>query len=154
MHTDEMNTAIRIRAAAIIIRDGNVLLVEHAKGNSKYWLFPGGGVDLGEGMKEAAQREVLEEISLKVRINDLAFVAETIAPKGHHGIHITFYADLISGEPKLGSDPRISGWSWFPIGELSHIILLPNVGDTLSQAWDGSRFAIPPFLPSVWKELS
>lgn len=54
-----------------VVNDGAVLLRLHDKYN--YWGAPGGHIDLGEDVNEAAIREVWEEVGLKV---------ELIAPYG------------------------------------------------------------------------
>lgn len=56
----------------IVSLDGRILLVkraiEPAYGN---WMFPGGFVDRGEQLEEAAMRETREESSVEVRITRL-----------------------------------------------------------------------------------
>lgn len=50
----------RVRVAAIIEQDGSVLMVRHEKGADTYWLLPGGGVDFGESLVTALERELRE----------------------------------------------------------------------------------------------
>ncbi len=57
-----------LRARVAIYRpDGRVLLVKHSFG-ADTWMLPGGGVKFGESPKEAAMREVYEELSLDVQV--------------------------------------------------------------------------------------
>ena len=49
-----------------VVNDGAVLLRLHEKYN--HWGSPGGHVDLGEDINEAALREVWEEVGLKVEL--------------------------------------------------------------------------------------
>ena len=52
-------------AAAIFDEHGRVLLVKHSYGRLN-WELPGGAVEPGEGVVEAAVREVYEETGLRV----------------------------------------------------------------------------------------
>lgn len=58
------------RAAGIIVRDGQVLLVHRIKRGREYWVLPGGSVEAGESVEQACHREVKEETGLEIRIVD------------------------------------------------------------------------------------
>jgi len=65
----------RVSSAALILENSaqQVLIV---KANYKpYWTFPGGIIDPGETPKEAAVRETLEEVGIRVDIDAVEFVA-------------------------------------------------------------------------------
>jgi ADP-ribose pyrophosphatase YjhB (NUDIX family) len=51
-----------IGADAVVIRDGSILLIR--RGDDRLWAMPGGGVDVGETLAEAAVRELREETGL------------------------------------------------------------------------------------------
>ena len=51
---------------AVIIHDGKTLLV-HTRSSGKYYL-PGGGINLGERVEEAVQREVAEETGVEIEV--------------------------------------------------------------------------------------
>ena len=52
---------------AIIIRDGNILLVQRGREPLKgWWSLPGGLIETGEKIEDALRREVLEETGLSV----------------------------------------------------------------------------------------
>lgn len=57
---------LRASAYALIIHEGNILLLR-GRFTGKYAL-PGGGIELGEHIEDALQREVREEAGLEVRI--------------------------------------------------------------------------------------
>lgn len=59
------------RAAAIIIQNNSVALIERRRAGRHYFLFPGGKVDDGETREEAVIREVREELGLEVTIGPL-----------------------------------------------------------------------------------
>ena len=52
---------MRIRAGAVLIENDKVALIERIRGGNHYYVFPGGGVDEGETIEEAAIREMEEE---------------------------------------------------------------------------------------------
>jgi 8-oxo-dGTP diphosphatase len=67
--------------------DRPILLIER-KNPPPGWALPGGFVDLGETLEQAARREAQEEISLAVRLKAL----------------LGCYSDPATGEPKAADD--------------------------------------------------
>lgn len=55
-----------LRVYAIIVNNGRVLLSDENMGGYEFTKFPGGGVELGEGLIEALKRELIEEGNLVV----------------------------------------------------------------------------------------
>lgn len=61
----------RVTIKGLCVRDGKILLMREAKSMSGKWELPGGGLDFGEDIKSALQREVKEEMGLKItKISD------------------------------------------------------------------------------------
>jgi len=57
-------------AAGAVVKDGKILLVRRHN-LSRTWGVPGGVQELGETIRETAQREVLEEVGLDLQVSDL-----------------------------------------------------------------------------------
>lgn len=123
---------IRIRAAALIRRDDSVLMIEHGKSGRRYWLLPGGGVEFGETVAAALEREMLEETNLKIKVGDLAFTSETIDPRGQrHVLHMVFWADIVGGELHVGQEERLKSVRYVNISELPDMVLHPPLAEHL-----------------------
>jgi 8-oxo-dGTP diphosphatase len=87
---------------AVIIRDGLILCAQRGS-TAKLpgmWEFPGGKIESGESPSEALVREITEELSCVIEVDEYINTAEY---EYDFGIVIlsTFYCSLISGEPKL-----------------------------------------------------
>ena len=64
------------RAAAIILQNNSLALIERNRNGQIYYLFPGGQVEAGESQVETVTREVKEEIGLEISVGRL--IAEVI----------------------------------------------------------------------------
>jgi 8-oxo-dGTP diphosphatase len=122
----------RIRVAALIVRGGQVLLVKHRKDNQEYWMLPGGGVDLGEGLTEALSRELEEETGLQILPGRLLLAVDTIAPDAsRHVVHLIFAAEVTGGVLARGEDPRIILAEYVPVGLIQSESMLPDIREEL-----------------------
>ena len=86
----------KVAATTVIGYNNQVLLVK--RGNEPgygLWSLPGGYVDRGEIVEEAAAREVFEETGLNINITRLIGV---FSQKDHPVIVIAFSGEQISGE--------------------------------------------------------
>ncbi|MBN1305067.1 MAG: NUDIX domain-containing protein [Anaerolineales bacterium] len=63
---------MRSRAAAILIENERIALIERHKAGRHYFTIPGGGVEAGETPEEAALRKMAEETGLRAAIRRLA----------------------------------------------------------------------------------
>lgn len=102
-----------ILAASAVIQDstGRFLLVQRENPPEQgHWTLPGGRVDPGETLEEAAIREVYEETRVTIRIvRELGQLTVPDGKGGTYEIH-DFLAELISGEPVAGDDAADVGW--------------------------------------------
>ena len=105
-----------VGVGAIVIKDGKVLLVKRGIAPSKgLWAIPGGSVELGETLQEAAEREIMEETGLASRAVKLVYTFDFIErdDSGKIRFHFTIVdimADYISGTPKGADDALEARW--------------------------------------------
>jgi len=70
----------RVATRGIIIKDGKILCQQLKPGDNKqprdYWCTPGGGLDIGESIKEGLHREMIEETGISPKIGKLLFIQQ------------------------------------------------------------------------------
>lgn len=111
-----------IGVGVLVVKDTQVLLVRRASPPRQgCWAVPGGKLNLGETLQQAAEREVLEETGLTVKAGQPVHVFELMEKDGprwrFHYVVVDLVASYISGELRAGSDA--AEVKWFPARELS-----------------------------------
>jgi len=94
----------KVAAGTIPRQDEKIWLIRrNIEPSSGSWTFPGGYVDLGECVPDAAIRETYEETMLRVRLDRLL----NVYSYGKTGIvMIAYCATVISGSPALTPESR------------------------------------------------
>ena len=96
-------------AADIITEIGDKIVLIERKNFPLGWAIPGGFVDFGETVEDAAVREAREEISLDVEIRALLGVYSR-PDRDPRGQTITIvYVARASGEPRAADDAKTVG---------------------------------------------
>ncbi|WZB71993.1 NUDIX hydrolase [Achromobacter xylosoxidans] len=117
---------------AAVIRDGQVLLVRRANPPDQgRWAFPGGKIELGERIEDAAARELFEETGVTAEpltVFDAVDVFDHDADGllRRHYILVAVLCRWISGEPVAGDDA--SQARWVPLAELDAQALALSFG--------------------------
>ena len=102
---------------------------------SKQWDgydYPGGGIKKGERIQEALEREIYEEVGVKISTNNIKLVECTddfyISKKGKalHSILLFYVIDKFEGKPNIKNIVKseanyISGFEWVRIGNAKNI---------------------------------
>jgi 8-oxo-dGTP diphosphatase len=105
-----------LAVSAAIVRDGRVLIARRARPPAHgIYTLPGGGVEVGETLREAVSREIMEETGLIIEPVALAGYRERIARDGEgrieqHFVILPFAARWISGEPMLNEELAEVRW--------------------------------------------
>jgi 8-oxo-dGTP diphosphatase len=119
-----------LAVSVAIWRGGKALLVRRARPPfAAIWSFPGGVVETGETLADAAAREVREETGLEVEIIGPIDRAEVIRRDAddrieRHYVIIVFAGRSICGEPVAADDADAAGW--FDPGEIDGFELTPD----------------------------
>ena len=139
---------LRVGAAAAVL-DGDRLLLTKRSDNGE-WCLPGGAVDPGERLAEAAQREVLEETGLTVKVTGLLGVYSdpdviVIYPDGNRVqvVGVLFRAEIVEGTAGLSDEVTEVGW--FTSEEAAQLTVIANHAPLLPTAYgaEGPYFNQP-----------
>ena len=103
-------------ASVAVFRDGRVMLAARGRAPMEgLYSLPGGGVEPGETLAEAALRELREETGVEAEL--IGFVAPVEAierdSQGRVRLHIVIAAHAarwVSGEPQTGPEARDIRW--------------------------------------------
>lgn len=108
---------------AVIVRDGLILCARRGPAAKLpgMWEFPGGKTEAGESGSEALVREISEELSCSIEVNEFINTAEY---EYDFGIVVlsTFYCSLVAGEPQLSEH---DGMVWLRPDELQQLEWAP-----------------------------
>jgi len=114
-------------SAAIFDKQGRVLLTKRQ--DNGQWCLPSGGVEPGESVAEACEREVLEETGLSVRVKRLVGVYShpdqlTIYSETDKFqiVALHFEAEIIGGE--LGLSDETSDFGYFTMEKVKGLEML------------------------------
>ena len=106
----------------VVFRDDEVLLVERAKPPIRNrWSIPGGAQEIGETVREAVSRELMEETGLEADVIGLIDVVDGITRDQasrvqFHYTLVDFAAEWRSGEPVAADD--VAAVRWVPLIDL------------------------------------
>lgn len=81
---------VKVRARAVIIHDGQLLLVRHSHQKAPVYVLPGGHLDHGETPAECMKRELLEELGIPPVLGRLLYVYSFIGSKDTQSIEFFF----------------------------------------------------------------
>src|SRR3954471_15178103 len=117
MTSDRFYPARPILAASVaVLREGRILLAARGKPPSEgLFSLPGGMVETGETLGEAALRELREEVGVEADIIGLIAPVEFIErdERGHIKHHVVIAAHAarwVSGEPQTGPEAKDIRW--------------------------------------------
>lgn len=127
--TDERSYPTRpiCGVGVVAFRDDALALIRRGKEpRLGEWSIPGGAVELGEGVREAALREFKEECGGEIRLCDIIDVVDIISRDGqgqveYHYLVVDFWGEWGNGTLTPASD--VMEARWVKVDELDGYIL-------------------------------
>jgi len=115
----------------LFIRKGDKLLLG-LRGKACYgagtWALPGGHLEFGERLDEAACREIKEELGAHVSPEQLrlASLVDDIRAGGPHYIHVSFELKNPKWKPRIMEPESCDEWRYFPLDHLPERFFPPH----------------------------
>jgi len=119
----------------MLLKDGKVLLGKRNDDPKKAdsllhgestWTCPGGKLDFGERIVDAAKKELLEETGIKANDLKLISVTNEIVHDAHF-VTIGFLCKDFESEPKIMEPEEITEWKWFSLNKLPENMYPPSL---------------------------
>jgi len=123
-----MSESIHLTVATLCARAGKILMVREYESDKLVLNQPAGHVEAGEGFKEAALRETLEETGYRVRLTALLGLSTFPAPNGITYYRVSFLADCPEHPETTNIDPDIEDTAWMTTDD---ILAAPNLRSRL-----------------------
>jgi 8-oxo-dGTP diphosphatase len=110
----------RCGCGAVILRGQALFLLQRVKEpEAGHWGLPGGKVDWGEPVGDAIEREIAEELGIRVRGKRLLCVVDMIdRGDGEHWISPVYLVTAFDGEPTNREPAKHTGVGWFSLDAL------------------------------------
>jgi 8-oxo-dGTP diphosphatase len=124
-----------VGVGAIIIEGDRVALVRRGHPPlAGEWSIPGGVLEVGETLRQAAVREALEETGLKVEVGELLGVYDRVLRDPdqrtrYHYVLIDFWCRRIAGEFRAADDAAEA--RWFTRAEVGGLALAEDTADVI-----------------------
>lgn len=148
-HEDKMPSANSVcpAAAVAIIKDGNILMLKR-KDNGK-WTMPGGTMELTESILDCAVRELKEETSMDVKIEDVIgiYTDPNIRIEYSDGeVRREFtvvYCGTVVGEYSVEFDDETSKYQWVSLKDVEQLPMaesqLKRIQDVLAYVTNNTK---------------
>lgn len=115
-----MSTII-LGASVVVVADGAILLVQRGhEPQLGRWSVPGGRVEPGETLRQAATREAYEETGLEVRVGRELW--SLLIPDGDRTFEVHDFAATVTGGTLRAGDDA-ADVRWIPFEELEDLPL-------------------------------
>ncbi len=129
--------APRVGVSVLCHREGRALLVKRGREPFRHhWSLPGGLVELGETLVEAATRELLEETGVRARLGAPVETFDSIQRDDagrveSHFVLTVFCGPYLGGEAVAADDA--AALEWMTPGDLIGLLTTPGTPDLIAR---------------------
>jgi 8-oxo-dGTP diphosphatase len=129
----------RLGVGVLVFKQERCLLIIRGREPHKgKWTLPGGLVQVGETLAQAAARELYEECGIRARLISDPHLFEFIRDEGgetlYHFVIADFIAEYQDGDLRAGSDA--AGAAWIEPEGLNRMELTPGTAEFIRRAYD------------------
>ncbi len=135
--------------AAIIRKEDKIFATQRGYGEWKdWWEFPGGKMESGETPEEALKREIREELSTEINVDEFLCTVEYDYPK----FHLTMHCYLCSLQTEALHLNEHEAALWLSKDELNSVKWLPADLIVIEKIHDKGRSTIAEHLQNTFEE--
>ena len=106
---------------ALFNDEGKMLITKRgqkAQNDRGKWEIPGGAVEYGETLEDAAVREIKEENDVDIEVVELLGIYNhLLKEEGQHWVAPTFVCRHVGGEPKIMEPDKCEAVGWYSVDE-------------------------------------
>lgn len=122
-------------AVAAVVRDGKILMIKRERGDyTGYWALPGGKIEQGEHVGEAAEREILEETDLETVFEEYQGLVSEIFGEKQFMLHVV-ELEPSGGEVSGGEEGDVK---WLEIESIEAEKVIPSDRKIIEEVVNGS----------------
>lgn len=131
----------KIAVDIMLVKGTDVFLLQRAKHRTLggYWAVPGGHIQPGESLKQAAIRETKEEVGVTIvpaELKLLSVVNNRFPSESADWVYCFFITSTWDGEPNNREPEKCSAADWFSIKRLPEPIM-PYLSKAIESLTDG-----------------
>lgn len=133
----------------ILDRKNRLLLIRGYKWGDQ-WLIPGGHIEHGESVFDAARREAKEEVGLDIVPLGVVTVFEDIFPKDFHErdrhfLYFETFCRAAVAKVRMDND-EVSEYKWFSLEDAKRAVTNPTIRKTIATYMAWAKSGRYPFI--------